>query len=273
VTPSAAAEFLATHALLMLAAALLLTALAVGAVMALARAAVGYKEMVWRAMDVVVPGHLWRPRTFLAVHLALGLVLAAAVVVFADIAEDALGGDELADFDVAFAAALHGSTSPVWHTFFWYLTWLGSAPAITAISTVVVVRLVQHGRRLLALMFGVSQAGAAVLNYLMKVSFGRPRPENADPLLFASSLSFPSGHAMATIVLSGVGAYLVARLVSSWRRRAVLVALLLSWPVLIGFSRLYLGVHYVSDVVAGYAAGVAWVAVCVSGVEIAIRRE
>ncbi len=257
----------------MLAAALVLVAIAAAVVMALARVAVGYKTTVWDAVDLVVPGHMWRPRTYLVVHLALGLVLAAAIVAFVDIAEDVLGGSELANFDVAFAAALPAGTSPAWHSLFWYLTWLGSAPAVAAISAVVVWRLAVRGHRLLALMFAISQAGSAVLNYAMKVSFGRPRPENADPLLYASGLSFPSGHAMATIVLSGVGAYLVARLVSSWRQRAVLTALLLAWPVLIGFSRLYLGVHYASDVIAGYAAGVAWVAVCVSGVEIALRRE
>jgi membrane-associated phospholipid phosphatase len=122
-------------------------------------------------------------------------------------------------------------------------------------------------------MWSISQGGSALLNYAMKVAFARPRPEAADPVLYSSGWSFPSGHAMATLVLCGVGAYLLARLFPSNGWRGLVIVLLIAWPLVIGFSRLYLGVHYVSDVVAGFLAGTAWVAVCVSGTEVALRRR
>ena len=267
------AEFIASHVLLLLGIGILLLTLGVWTVVALAAAAARHKDRLWRWVDVLVPGRLWRPSTYLMVHLALGFALTLATVAFAIVAEDVIAGRRLAAFDLAFAQALRAETSPWWRDAFWYLTWLGSGPAIAAVACVVVWLLVKRGHRLLAITWSISQGGAALLNYAMKVAFARARPEGADPLLYGSSLSFPSGHAMATFVLCGVGAYLLARLLPSYARRAVLIVLLLAWPLVIGFSRLYLGVHYVSDVLAGFLAGTAWVAVCVSGTEVALRRR
>ena len=104
---------------------------------------------------------------------------------------------------------------------------------------------------------------------ILKASFARTRPEFADPVLAASSWSFPSGHAMGTFVLAGLAVYLLLRGRRSWAASVAVVALGLSWCVTMAFSRLYLGVHFASDVIAGMAAGAAWVAVCVSALEVA----
>jgi len=118
-----------------------------------------------------------------------------------------------------------------------------------------------------------SQAGSALLNVALKEVFARARPDGADPALHGGGWSFPSGHAMNTFVFCGMVAYLLVRL-SPWRAGlAFRVALLFAWALAMGFSRLYLGVHYASDVVAGFLAGAAWVAVCVSGAEVALRRR
>ena len=94
----------------------------------------------------------------------------------------------------------------------------------------------------------------------MKETFERTRPEFADPLLASASWSFPSGHAMGTFILFGLGAYVLLRNVRSWTVAGVVVTLSLLWCLTVAFSRLYLGVHFASDVIAGVVAGAAWVA-------------
>ena len=127
-------------------------------------------------------------------------------------------------------------------------------------------------RMLLALAWVGAQAGGGLLNRVLKEAFERTRPEFADPVLAASSWSFPSGHAMGTFIFCGVGCYLLLRDNRSWSTTAAVVTASALWCVVMAFSRLYLGVHYASDVVAGLLSGVAWVAVCVSALEVLRRR-
>jgi undecaprenyl-diphosphatase len=267
------AQLIASHALLLLAAGIAALAAGVVVVAALARLAAQHRERLWSWIDLIVPGHLWRPRTYLAVHLAIGFTLVVAIAAFAVIAENVVAAREIAAFDVAFAQALHMETSPAWHTLFWYLTWLGSAPAIATVAGAVVWILARRGLKLLLVMWCVSQAGSALLNYALKVAFTRARPDGADPFLHGGGWSFPSGHAMNTLVLCGVGGYLLLRLSPPRRVPVLALVALFAWALVIGFSRLYLGVHYVSDVIAGFLAGTAWIAVCVSGAEVAMRRR
>ena len=93
-----------------------------------------------------------------------------------------------------------------------------------------------------------------LLNVLMKYSFHRIRPSFENPLLVVSSYSFPSGHV----------AMLVARL-AAWRWRVMVVLAALAMVLLVALTRMYLGVHYLSDVLAAFAEGVAWLALCLTG--------
>jgi membrane-associated phospholipid phosphatase len=267
------AHMLAGNALLMLGAGITLLAAGTVLVAWLAGVAARNRERLWSWIDLIVPGHLWRPRTYLGVHLALGFVLVFSAVAFVAIAENIVAGRELAAFDLAFAQALGEHVSARWHSLFWYLTFLGSLPAIAGIAIVVGWMLNRRHERLFLNLWIVSQSGAALLTYGLKLLFSRARPAGADPLLYGGGWSFPSGHAMGTLVLCGVAAYLLARL-TRWRGAvAVQIAGLLAWALVMGFSRLYLGVHYVSDVIAGFLAGWAWIAVCVSGAEVALSRR
>ncbi len=94
-------------------------------------------------------------------------------------------------------------------------------------------------------------AGCGLLNTALKALFARPRPTFADPLAVAAGWSFPSGHSMGTFVAFGMLSYLGLLLLRTLRARLALVALALGWTVAMGFSRMYLGVHYLSDVLAG----------------------
>jgi undecaprenyl-diphosphatase len=270
VTPENA-QFAATHALLLLATAAAMLTVCAAAVLGLVHLAVRHADRLWAAIDLVVPGRLFRARTYLLVHLALGFVAIAALAAFVFIAEEVFGGRQLASFDLAFAETLRREVDPRWRTFFWGFTWLGSYLPLSIAAAAATWRLVSRGQTLLAVMWAISQAGSAVISQALKAVFARQRPEGADPLLFGNSLSFPSGHAVAAVVFCGVGAYILMRTIRSWRARVLLAAAALLWSLPMGFSRLYLGVHYCSDVVAGFLVGAAWVAVCVSGIEVASR--
>ena len=135
----------------------------------------------------------------------------------------------------------------------------GSALVWQVVLGVVVLWLLWRRLPRLALFVVVTGGGSSLLNAMVKVSTDRLRPVLTDPVAQAPGLSFPSGHAQAAIV-----GYAVLLLVflpilhGAWRTTAVTLAVLM--VLAIGFSRVALGVHYVSDVVAGFVLGAAWVA-------------
>lgn len=280
-----AARFLATHAVLLLGAGILAAIVSVAAMVWATRLARQYRTGAqrrfarlaqWLAHDSVAraTGRIQAmvPSAYLALHLALGLVMAAAVAVFATLAEEAIAAGEMAAFDLAFARALHGTRSEGLERAFAVVSWFGNGDALAVATVLVGVPLLLRRQLLLALGWAAAQAGGGLLNRALKETFERTRPEFADPVLAASSWSFPSGHAMGTLIFCGVGCYLLLRGNRSWTNAAIVVTAAAAWSVVMAFSRLYLGVHYVSDVIAGLLAGVAWVAVCISGLEMLHRR-
>lgn len=111
-------------------------------------------------------------------------------------------------------------------------------------------------------------AGASALTVGLKHSFQRVRPDGAEAFLHGTSFSFPSGHSLGSIVGIGITAYLlVAFRESRTLTRALTIAAAVVLIIAIGWSRLYLGVHYLSDVVAGFAAGGMWLSCCIAGIE------
>ena len=107
-------------------------------------------------------------------------------------------------------------------------------------------------------------AGGLTLNVLMKLAFHRVRPVLDDPLLTLTSYSFPSGHVAGTTLMYGL---IVAWTFTRTRRplvRAGVAVAAAAAIALVAFTRMYLGVHYLSDVVAAFAEGVAWLALCLS---------
>jgi undecaprenyl-diphosphatase len=102
--------------------------------------------------------------------------------------------------------------------------------------------------------------GAEVVNGVLKLAFHRPRPELA--FLHLETYSFPSGHSTAVTAAFGALAFLLWPAMRSPRRRVALVAAAVCLIALVGFSRLYLGVHYLSDVLGGFALGATWLSLC-----------
>ncbi|WP_438006963.1 phosphatase PAP2 family protein [Sorangium sp. So ce321] len=209
---------------------------------------------------------------YLVIHLALGLALSMAALVFVALAEAVNGGAWIVQVDLALARALHASSSSAGVAALRAFTFLGSGAALTVVAIVVAAALLRRQHRVLAIGWLIALAGGGLLNWALKALFARQRPTFADPLAVAHGWSFPSGHSMGTFITFGMLSYLGLLFVRTLRARLLLVAFALSWTVAMGFSRMYLGVHYLSDVLAGFAAGSVWLAACISGIEVARRR-
>jgi undecaprenyl-diphosphatase len=196
-------------------------------------------------------------------RLALALAAAAlSAITFARIAEDYLTNDPLARWDVTFARWLAGERSTVGTDFFRVLTFFGSPAAALAIAAIVCIALYRRGHVVEAALLPVVLGGAELLNLILKLSFHRARPEVA--FVHIDTYSFPSGHAMISTAAYGAFAYLAWGPLGTTRRRLMVVAGTAALVALISFSRLYLGVHYLSDVLAGIAGGAFWLAVSIA---------
>lgn len=108
----------------------------------------------------------------------------------------------------------------------------------------------------------LSVGGGVLLNLLLKNIFQRPRPDFSNVFYHESGYSFPSGHAMLSVLFYGITAYLIVKEGFSWKTRIRSISAAFTLSLLIGFSRIFLGVHYLTDVLGGWAAGLTWFTVC-----------
>lgn len=192
----------------------------------------------------------WPWRLLLGWLLGL-IVVGGATAVFIDLAED-VWLKEGFSWDVPVMLAIHRSARPWLTGLMRYVTQAGSGAAV-AVLGISAYWLWHLGRRPDALTVLASFIGAVAQSTGFKLLFARPRPEVFPPLGPESGYSFPSGHTIAAVAVYGSLAVLL------WRRGhrgwALLSAL---WIPLVGFSRIYLGAHYPSDVVASLALGTIW---------------
>ena len=211
---------------------------------------------------------------YLGLHLTAGLLAAVGCVwLFGGLAEDLLTNDPIVRLDRSVAQALHDAATPATTTAFLIVTALGSLEAVALLGLAVAAYYGRKRRWLHVQVWITVLLGGFALNQLLKVFFARPRPVFEDPLVLESTYSFPSGHAMESMVMYGMLAYFAVRALSTWRARTAVVFGAAVLVLLIGFSRMYLGVHYLSDVAAGYAAGGAWLSACITGMEVVLDRR
>jgi membrane-associated phospholipid phosphatase len=212
------------------------------------------------------------PGEYLGLHLTLGLLAAAGCLwIFGRLAEDVVSNDPQVSIDQTAATATHGLMTPALTTFFLVVTALGSMEAIALVSLVGAVVFGMWRRWLLFGTWVIAAGGSVMFILLLKAFFARPRPYFEQPMLMETYYSFPSGHAMEAVVLYGTLAYFAVLALRTWRARAAVILGTSLLVLLIGFSRMYLGVHYFSDVVAGYAAGGMWLSTCITAMEF-VRR-
>jgi len=198
--------------------------------------------------------------------IAMGIVALGAFA-FMAIADEALEGDTHA-FDESILKALRepGDASnpigPAWLADMMAdLTALGGIAVLTLLVVGVVFYLLSVGKRGTALLVGGAVGSGAILSTLLKLGFDRPRPDLIAHLSHAYSSSFPSGHAMLSAVTYLTLGVLLARAHERRRTKIIVMTYGVTLIVLIGLSRIYLGVHWPTDVMAGWALGAAWAAV------------
>jgi undecaprenyl-diphosphatase len=142
------------------------------------------------------------------------------------------------------------------------ITSLGGTTVVTLITLAVLGYLIMDGKRAVALLVLLSVAGGAGLSSLLKLGFERPRPDLVAHLVDERTLSFPSGHAMVSAVIYLTLGALLAQVHGSIRLKIYILSVAVILTLLIGISRVYLGVHWPTDVVAGWCAGTAWAIGC-----------
>ncbi|MYM27994.1 phosphatase PAP2 family protein [Duganella sp. CY15W] len=202
-----------------------------------------------------------RPGPHLSRVLLLFVAVLAALILFGVLAEDVAEGDSIF-FDQPVLFWLRGFSSEPLDQLMRAVTWLGSAAVIIPLLLLAAWRL--QWQRWPVIYLATANLGVLLLNLAAKHGFERMRPAFWAPLVPVSSYSFPSGHAMQSMALACSLLVVAAGLRQKWAWRLLAAA----YVVAVGTSRMYLGVHYPSDVLAGWCASFCWCA----GLAYATRR-
>ena len=198
---------------------------------------------------------------------------ALAGALFLAIAWNVSALTSLAALDVRIATWLHEHATPVLTALMLAITHLNSTLAISAWSVGFAVVLARLRERYWMLTLALAVGGGMLLNLLLKAAYERLRPRFDDPLVVLDTYSFPSGHTAAAVLFYGVlAAFLVSRFYNL-RRRAACVAGALVAIALVAFSRVYLGAHYLSDVLAAACSSTAWLVLCLASGHALVRGE
>jgi membrane-associated phospholipid phosphatase len=208
------------------------------------------------------------PEGYLGLHLTVGLlVILAAGWCFADIAEDMSRKAATRLLDERVTDWFHEHAIPALTQVARFVTFFGSAELVAAASSCVGIILIlrRWWYQLLALTLAIG--GGSLLNILLKHFFHRQRPVLENPLVTLSSFGFPSGHTMGSTLFYGLLAIFLAHSIRSWRWSVFSFGVASLWVASIGVSRIYLGAHYLTDVLGAIAVGLAWLAFCWTGVE------
>jgi undecaprenyl-diphosphatase len=197
--------------------------------------------------------------TAIVAALTLGLTLGvAASIGFVALAGFVAGGTTRR-IDESVIRWFDGLRSPLLNEIMLEVTTLGNALVLVVVVGVasIFLWLTHHRWSVYVLLAGV--LGGQIVNNILKAIFARDRPDIIEWVDSVSSPSFPSGHAMSAFIAYGSVAYIVGRLEPTLRMRVSTWAIAALLIVAIGVSRIYLGVHYPSDVIAGFLAGLAWI--------------
>lgn len=196
-------------------------------------------------------------KTWLRLIVAFGLFLVPTFL-FIQLADEVRDRETLA-FDEAILRAVNSVSSPFLDSFSVGLTQFGGVIGVLVLTIGAVLLLWVRKKKKSAVILAVCGAGAGILNLLLKAVFQRDRPELWERIVTENSYSFPSGHAMASSALA------LSLIVVFWptRWRWLVLAASLLYMVSIGLTRLYLGVHYPTDVIAGWIVSGAWVAMVI----------
>jgi membrane-associated phospholipid phosphatase len=206
-------------------------------------------------------------------HMTVGMVLMAlAALVFGDIAADVMERDDITALDHTLAHWFHQHKHSAWTPFMLFITHWHQQTGIALMMALFACYLYRRRERYWLVTVLLAVPGGMLLNVLLKYSFQRARPVFEEPLVTLATYSFPSGHASGATLLYGVLAAWFVCTQARWRRKATAVLGALVMVALVALSRVYLGAHYLSDVLAAMVFGCGWLAVCITGMS-TLRRS
>ena len=200
-------------------------------------------------------------------------MLIGAGWLFGGISEDVATGDPLTNVDLNIAAWFHAHATPLVTQFMMIFTNLHGATAISTYAVLLALYLAWERDWYWLVCLAVTVPSGMLLNVLMKLSFQRARPSFDVPLLTLSSYSFPSGHVAGSTLFYGVLAVMLVSKITLWRWRVYIALAATALVAMVALSRVYLGVHYLSDVLAAIAESVAWLTLCLMGIHVFWQRK
>jgi membrane-associated phospholipid phosphatase len=200
------------------------------------------------------------------------LVLIGAIWLFGGVAEDVVTGDPLTKVDAQISDWFHVHTTPDVIRSMLFITNLHGTIGIGFLSLALALYFCWKKRWYWLLTLMVVLPGGILISVLLKEFFLRDRPNLSDPILILTSYSFPSGHVAGATLFYGVFAAFLASNMRSWRWRAIIILVACVLVLIVGLTRVYLGVHFFSDVVAAAAESTAWLAFCLLAID-ALRRR
>ncbi len=202
-----------------------------------------------------------RPLTLLIIAFAYTLFLLLGLI------ENLQAANPGAIIDRQLANLLYTFRSPESVLFFLWVTFLGNSLVVAVFTVITTVLLWLWRRRRYILPLWLAIIGSIIVTFIGKLSLHRPRPDGLIPVYVEHSYSFPSSHATLAVAFYGFLIYCWWRSLKRWTYKINLLFAGLVLIILIGFSRLYLGVHFLNDVLSGYLLGLLWVIISVSIVE------
>lgn len=228
--------------------------------------------MIDRPEHLAFVRELVRIKRLLGWRMFIGLsVSAASLFLLLWVTSEVFEG-EVTAFDASVRQFVHGLSNPLLTASTRAISLVGSPLFLVPFGIIAAFAFAFRRHRRGLVLFVIAMAGEIILDLTMKAGFMRPRPEPFFDYPVPGSFSYPSGHALGSLCFFGTLAWLTTtRMRSRWSKALVWSGAVLIVS-LIGFSRIYLGVHYPSDVIAGYLTGLTWV-VAVGLGDLALRRR
>lgn len=213
------------------------------------------------------------PKSYLGLHLTIALLIAAAMTwLLGALLEAVLDNATVVRLDVFTANWIHDRATHFGVRLFSVITKVGSPVTMAVLAIVATLWLRIRGRVTLSTAWIAAYIGGALIERILKHVVHRHRPAFGE--LRLDSFSFPSGHSLASTVGFGMLTYVLLHLSRpSARQSAAAILGAIALLITIGITRVYLGMHYPSDVIAGYAAGGAWLAICLAATGVVLHSQ
>ena len=204
---------------------------------------------------------------FLGIHLTVGVfLLIGAAAIFGGFAQKILTREAVVSMDLRVAHWFESHTTTGWTEAMLWLGSLGSIAWLSLLGGTTALMLILHRRRYRLLLLVLAVPGGALLFVLLTQLFGRPRPQFGGVLHAENTFGLPSGDMMTATALYGALAALLLWRMPRWTWRVLVALMTILLLLVIGFSRLYLGAYYFSDILAALIEGAVWLLFCLSGV-------